>query len=67
MKKAISDCNLNGLINSKDENLNIKIKENGSNLSSGQKLKNSFARAFYKNRKIIVLDEPTSNLDIREN
>ena len=33
---AISDCNLNGLINSKDENLNIKIKENGSNLHLGK-------------------------------
>ena len=62
-KKAVIDCNLNSLINSEDENFNLKIKENGSNLSTGQKQRIALARAFYKNRKIIVLDEPTSNLD----
>lgn len=62
-EKAIKDCNLTDLINSTDDGLNMKIKENGVNLSSGQKQRIALARAFYKNRKIIVLDEPTSNLD----
>ena len=31
-------------------------------MSSGQK-RDSLARAVYQNRKILILDEPTSNLD----
>ena len=46
------------------EKLNIKIKENGKNLSLGEKQLISFARAIMKKNKIIILDEATSSLDI---
>ena len=46
------------------EKLNIKIKENGKNLSIGEKQLISFARAIIKKNKIIILDEATSSLDI---
>jgi len=49
-------------LNSK-EKLEYKIKENGQNLSPGQKQLICFARAILKNNKIIILDEPTSSLD----
>ena len=45
------------------EKLNIKIKENGKNLSLGEKQLISFARAIIKKNKIIILDEATSSLD----
>ena len=45
------------------EKLNIKIKENGKNLSLGEKQLICFARAIIKKNKIIILDEATSSLD----
>ena len=62
-KKALIDCGLEDLLNKQSSDVKSLIGENGIKLSSGQKQRIALARAFYKNRKIIVLDEPTSNLD----
>ncbi len=43
---------------------NLRIGENGSNLSGGQKLKVGFARLFIANPDIIILDEASSALDV---
>jgi ATP-binding cassette, subfamily B, multidrug efflux pump len=39
------------------------LTERGSNLSAGQRQLLSFARVMYKNPRILVLDEATSNVD----
>lgn len=43
--------------------LNEQIKEKGSNLSQGERQLISFARAYIRNPKILILDEATSNID----
>jgi ABC-type multidrug transport system fused ATPase/permease subunit len=50
-------------INDNNEKLNFYIKEDGSNLSIGEKQLICFARVFLKNSKILILDEATSSLD----
>ena len=43
--------------------LNEPIKEKGSNLSQGERQLISFARAYIRNPRILILDEATSNID----
>lgn len=40
-----------------------EIQDRGKNLSGGQIQRIGFARALFKNSKIIIFDEPTNNLD----
>ena len=61
--KIIDDlCLLKNLEN--PQKLNFQIKENGKNLSTGEKKLICFARNIIKNNKIVIMDEITSFLDI---
>lgn len=46
-----------------DKGIESEILENGSNLSQGEKQLISFARAYIRDPKILILDEATSNID----
>lgn len=56
-RKILDDLELENL------SLDRKIYDDGDNLSGGQKLKISIARAIFKNASLIILDEPTASLD----
>ena len=63
VQHVLEQVNLKEFIDSLPEKENYVIRNNGSNLSVGQKQRIGIARALYYQPKIVFLDEPTSSLD----
>ncbi len=63
VRAAARDANLDSFIESLPAKYDTVIGEGGARLSGGQAQRLALARAFLKNAPLLILDEPTSNLD----
>lgn len=63
VKEAAKKASIHSFIENLPNGYDTKVGELGGNLSSGEKQRIGLARAFLKDAPILILDEPTSNLD----
>lgn len=64
MWSALKLVDLDGFVRALPQGLDTEIGERGQGLSGGQAQRLSLARALLSGRKIILLDEPTSQVDL---
>ncbi|MGI5940416.1 MAG: ABC transporter ATP-binding protein [Thermoleophilia bacterium] len=63
LQRVIGLCGLEDLIANSPHGLLSTIKEGGTNLSSGQRMRIMFARAIVGSPKILLLDDPFNGID----
>ncbi|MFG2826558.1 thiol reductant ABC exporter subunit CydD [Streptomyces sp. NPDC048434] len=63
VRAALDDAGALDFIDALPEGMATRLGESGSGLSAGQRQRLALARAFLADRPILLLDEPTANLD----
>lgn len=61
--QAVSKSSITELINKNSDGTEYIIKDDGTNISGGEKARIALARSFIKDSQIMLLDEPFSSLD----
>lgn len=63
--ESLKTAQIYDILSERKEGIHTPIREDGTGLSQGQKQRIGIARALYREPEIIILDEATSNLDVK--